>query len=153
MVKRSLAVLAMVCLFATNALADTIAITGTAASVSDSTRVKRYVYALSTVAAEGTQEFSINVPWFYGRILGWTVEPGASTDADVWVSEVTGAAITDATTRLAREGINLGYSFVLPAPEYYVAVDRTLFVTVKNDDTVNATGTSYLFITFQTGGF
>ena len=163
MAKKMMAALAGVFLFANVAMATLIEVAApTVRVVSDSQRITEYVYSGPTathgVAASTTQDFSITVPWYYGRLIRVRFE-SSSTDADIWIANVTGSSsATDIEVLWAYQGCNLGCassSDMLPI-EYINAdttVAKTLYFIIKNDDGSNATGDWELQLTFQKGGF
>ena len=108
-------------------------------------------YSGDTIAAGVTQVIRLTgLPDYFVNISAWNISC-ASTDYDAWISETENAAITDAGTSLAKDGINLGYSRNLSSPEYFRNGDTTeikaLYLTIKNDDSI-ATGAWTLKLTY-----
>jgi len=132
-------------------LAYDLTVTGTSEDVGKEGRKVRYTYTSSTSIVTGADKVvKINTPYVFGNSIAWSFE-SSSPDCDVFISETDGAAITDADTKLGKEGINLGWTPELSAPVYFRNGDTTeteaLYVTIGNDS-ATGTGTWVLTIVF-----
>ena len=109
----------------------------------------RYICTIPTVAASTTIIFKIRSLKFSGKIDEWHFET-SSTDCDVWLSGLNEQASTAAPI-IYYEGVNLSISVEIKDRDY-VNMDtpqaKYLYWTVKNDDAINATGTSTLIIDY-----
>lgn len=128
-----------------NAFAYDADITGTCEAITDSARPQRCTYTLSTTVAQGEEKvFRIDTPYAFGNIREVSFE-SASTDCNVWISEVDAKTSTEFETLISMDGINLGYKPEFTAPVFFRNRDTTevayLYVTVDNDS-ATATGTS-----------
>ena len=115
----------------------------------------KYIYTLPTVTSgDGDTVFRIDTRGFMGTIHEVFFE-SASTDCDIWISEDTAMKYYSDLTIIHITTINLGTKIELSAPIYYVnqdgsTEDKYLYLTVDNQDAVNATGaTSNLVLTFE----
>jgi hypothetical protein len=117
-----------------------MAITTTARGVSNGVNNKRYTYVSDTSVVTGVPaEVEIVPDKDYGTITEFTFE-SSSPDCDVFISEVSGAAKTDAETRVQVDNIDIGFSNSMKAnPASYstgATGTKKLFVNVVNNSLI-----------------
>ena len=147
-----LLIILLAVLLATPVVAATLAGTTVAAHrVSEDKRDVMYAYSLPSVAVSTTQIFSIETPVKSGKILSWLLFT-ASLDCDFYINTRDEQTISQYTV-IAEPAINItkGRTDIIPFFNRDPAQVEKLYPTIKNDDTVNATGISYLIITFRKG--
>ena len=109
----------------------------------------RYICTIPTVAASGSAVFKVPTLKTAGKIDEPYFET-LSTDCDIWLSGLDNAAYTEAPV-FHFTGINLTFNPEIKARDY-VNMDtvqvKFQYLTVDNQDAVNATGSSILILDF-----
>jgi hypothetical protein len=104
-----------------------------------------------SIAGEAQAEIEIVPDKRNGTITEFTFE-SLSPDCDVYISEITGAAKTDAETRVQVDGIALGYSRSFKANPASYTTEATgvqkLFVNIVNNS-ATATGPWTLVLRYE----
>jgi hypothetical protein len=118
--------------------------------VTNGSNNQRWAFTSNVTVEKGTPaEVEITIPNGYGYITEVAFE-SLSTDCDVFISEVTGSAVTDLEVVVAMEDINLGYRPSITPSSYNTKTTGTksLFVNVVNNDVAFATGSWKLMLKF-----
>lgn len=114
-------------------------------------------YALDTCAASTSCEYALAMPSIKGVIRDVRFEP-ASTDADLWLANITGETIKGVHTIWAYEECNAGCAASDDLAEPYFNDDSTpraaVYFNITNNDSSNATGAgAVLILEIEKGAF
>jgi hypothetical protein len=135
------------CFFIADTLAAATAITSKVEKQVGSNT--RYIITLPSVAVSTTTVFKIPTLKTAGQIDEWHFA-SLSTDCDIWISGLDAQAATVAPV-LYVTGIDLAAGLEIKDRDY-VNMDtvqiKFQYLTVKNDDAVNATGASIITLDF-----
>jgi len=110
-----------------------------------------WVFTSTTSVVTGTPaEFELVMPAVYGKISEIYFE-SSSPNCHVWLSGISGAAASAASTYIVMPSINLGFSPELVRPRTYLNLDtvqaKVLYLNIDNQS-ATATGNWKLVITF-----
>jgi Fe-S cluster assembly iron-binding protein IscA len=107
--------------------------------VGDGGNISKIVFNVTdTIATDGEKEYKLDLGPRNGTGAIYEVYyRSASTDCDVWLSEVEGAAATDTETLIYMKNINVGYSPELTTRRFYINRDNPksnhLYLTISNN--------------------
>jgi len=102
----------------------------------------------TTIAASGTAEFRIPALYSGGHILQARIVTATSTDFECIITGTDGNDEDDYDVALHAKDIDISYTWPIVVPQRYfnTSGEDYLYVTINNDDTVNATGAWYLIL-------